>query len=120
MALSSQIQIEIQNIERRALRLTLLFGAVKALFYSGIVLAVVGKAFPLSQMILAVAGATLLWAFLDYRWVFRPNIVHHKILKKRLGDHYQIEVFEALKNIGLRRMLYDRWFVKRYNQVWDI
>lgn len=54
---------------------------------------------------------------IEYSWYYKPNMKHHKILLKRLGDSYKREFEMALEEIGLRRMLQQMWFVDRYKKT---
>ncbi len=111
--------METTDLEQKAFQISLRMG-----FAKGVLFALIPVMFTYDKPILAKLGAVFvgicLGLLFEYFSYYRPNIVHHKILLKRLGDTYQKDLNVALEEIGLTKMLQQLWFVNKYKEIWDI
>lgn len=75
---------------------------------------------PTSTIVVTFFIGAIVAFSIEYFSYYRPNIEHHRILKKRLGDRYVSDLNEALREIGLAKMLRQWWFLNQYKKIWKI
>ncbi|MEZ5928843.1 MAG: hypothetical protein R3C55_10260 [Parvularculaceae bacterium] len=101
------------DLERRALKLTVISGILKGLFYF-ILASVIWHDKASSVIIRAFFGGMILGIATEYLFYYRPNIIKHRQL--RLLEGYDAEVARAISEKGLSKMLHQNWFVKQHKQ----
>ena len=107
------------TLEKRAFRNSIKSGVKKGALYSLLpIIAIDGN--PATRMASGLFLGIGIGLFLEYSWNYKPNMTHHKILKKRLGKKYEEDVDEALSVLGLEKMLQQMWFVGKYKEHWEI
>ena len=58
----------------------------------------------------------LLGALAEYLFIFRRNLLKHRLMLANGGYQYQHEVNSKIQELGLRRMFYSFWFTKKYRE----
>ena len=102
------------EIEQKARVITLWMGVAKGVLFS-----LIGAAWHSTQLrshLHVFATIILLSVFLEFGWVYWPNIKRHKIMIHEGKSNYYAELDVALERLGLVRMLQQWWFVKVYRQ----
>lgn len=62
-------------------------------------------------------GTTAVSAFCEVFWRLVPSLRSHHRNKQAGGNRYRAKVEAALAELGVRRMLYQHWFVRKLDDV---
>lgn len=102
------------DIERLAIKATLIESLVNGVVFSIPVLMILGTR--IEKLVSIICITILLSIFLEFFMTYRPNMKSYSKLKRKYGKAFNNIILEELKKMSMQKMLQKNWFLLRYKE----